>query len=149
MDNIIQEFMEEGINKLRDRVLKIVKNGDGLSEIVSEIKKETDALGRGICVEIIEALDTSIRKDWLRKKNWNVERRNEKKTIITKLGEIKYTRTYYRSKDGKHYRHLVDEVLRVGVHERIDEEVYADLAETGSDLSYRKSGKVACEVEKG
>lgn len=147
MNNIIQEFMEEGINKLRDKILKIAKNGDGLSEIVSEIKKETDALGRGICVEMIEALDTSIRKDSLRKKDWNVERRNEKKTIITKLGEISYKRTYYCTKDGKKYRHLVDEILGVGVHERIDEEVYAELAEMGSDLSYKKSGKVACEVE--
>lgn len=147
MNNIIQEFMEEGINKLTERVLKIVRNGNGLSEIVSEIKKETDALGRVICVEIIEALDKSIRNDSLRKKDWNIERRNEKKTIITKLGEVSYKRTYYCTKDGKRYRHLVDEILGVGVHERIDKEVYADLVETGADLSYRKSGKAACEVE--
>lgn len=147
MNNIIQEFVEEGINNLRNRVLKIMKDGNGLSEVVTEIKKETDALGRGICVEIIEALDISVKNDSVRKKDWYVERNNEEKTIITKLGDVKYKRTYYCSKDRKRYRHLVDEILGIGAHERIDEEVYAELAEVGSDLSYRKSGKAACEVE--
>lgn len=147
MDNIIQLFVEEGINNLRNKILKIVKNGKGLSAVITEIKKETDALGRGICTEIIQAMDESILKDTGRKKDWYIERRNEEKTIITKLGEITYTRTYYRSKQGKKYRHLVDEILGVGVHTRIDEEVYADLAEVGSELSYRKSGRLANEVE--
>ena len=147
MNNIIQHFAEVCIRKLQEKVLEIIKNGEGLSEVVAEIKKETDALGRGICVEIIEALDEAIRKDSGRKKDWHVERREDEKTIITKLGEITYRRTYYCSKDKKRYRHLVDEILGVGIHERIDEEVYAELAEAGAEMSYRKSGKMACELE--
>ncbi|MGI6778458.1 MAG: ISLre2 family transposase [Acetivibrionales bacterium] len=147
MNNIIQHFAEVCIRKLQEKVLEIIKNGEGLSEVVAEIKKETDALGRGICVEMIEALDEAIRKDSGRKKDWHVERREDEKTIITKLGEITYRRTYYCSKDKKRYRHLVDEILGVGIHERIDEEVYAELAEAGAEMSYRKSGKMACELE--
>ena len=147
MDNIIQLFAEEGIKKLQKDILDCVKNGDGLSAIVAEVKKVTDELGRGLCVQIIEALDESIIKDSKRKKDWYVERKADEKRIITKLGEIEYQRTYYRSKDGKRYRHLVDEILDVGVHERIDLEVYAELAEIASDLSYRKTGKNACEVQ--
>lgn len=147
MYDIIQHFAEIGIKKIEEKVLAIVKNGEGLSEVIAEIKKETDALGRGICVEIIEALDVSIKKDSGRKKDWYVERSEEEKTIITKLGAITYKRTYYCSKDRKKYRHLVDEILGVGAHERIDEEVYADIAEAGAELSYRKSGKLACEAE--
>jgi hypothetical protein len=147
MNDIIQHFLEIGIKNLQEKVLGIVRNGEGLSEIITEIKKETDALGRGICVEIIEALDASIKKDSGRKKDWHVERGKEEKTIITKLGAITYKRTYYCSKDKKKYRHLVDEILGIEAHTRIDEEVHADIAEAGAELSYRKSSKLACETE--
>lgn len=146
MNNIIQLFAEEGIKKLQEKVLCLVKDGHGLPSMVSEIKKETDALGRALCIEIIEALDTALVKDSSRKKNWYVERKNEEKSVITKLGQITYQRTYFSSKKGKKYRHLVDEILGVGVHERIDQEVYAELAEVASDLSYRKTGKNVSEV---
>lgn len=146
MNNIIQLFAEEGIKNLQEKVLSIIKSGQGLSSVVAEIKKETDALGRALCVEIIEALDNSIVKDPKRKKNWHIERKDEEKTIITKLGELKYKRTYFSSTKGKGYRHLVDEILDIGVHERIDQEVYAELAEVASDLSYRKTGKSVSEA---
>lgn len=146
MNNIIQLFVEEGIKKLQKNVLAHIKNGDGLSAVVEEIKRQTDELGRGLCVEVIEALDQSIAKDSRRKKDWYVERKGEKKTIITKLGEITYRRTYYCAKKGKQYRHLVDDLLNIEVHERIDQEVYAELAEVAADLSYRKAGKIACET---
>ncbi len=146
MNNIIQLFAEEGIKKLQQKVLSLVKEGQGLSSMVSEIKKETDALGRALCIEVIEALDMALIKDSSRKKKWYVERRNEEKSIITRLGEITYRRTYFSSKKGKVYRHLVDEILDIGVHERIDQEVYAELAEVASDLSYRKTGKNVNEV---
>lgn len=147
MNQIIQPFMEKGIKNLTGKVLKLIKDGNGLSEIVSEVKKGTDKLGRGICVEVIESLDDSIRNDPGRKRDWNVERRKEESTIITKLGAISYNRTYYKSKNGKSYRHLVDEILGVDAHTRIDDEIYAELAESASNLSYRKAGKNVGEVE--
>lgn len=146
MNNIIQLFTEEGIKNLHEKVLSLFKDGSGLSSMVSEIKKETDALGRALCIEIIEALDEALVKDPSRKKKWYVERRDDEKSILTKLGEIKYNRTYFSSKKGRVYRHLVDEILGIGVHERIDQEVYAELAEVASDLSYRKTGKNVSEV---
>lgn len=147
MNEIIQHFVEEGINNLKHSIVKMLNNGQGLSEIVTAIRKETDAFGRGICTEIIEALDASIKNDSSRKKNWYVERSGDEKTIITKLGAITYKRTYYQSTDKKRHRHLVDEILGVGVHERIDDEVHAELAEAGAQMSYRKSGEIVCNVE--
>lgn len=86
MNNIIQSFMEKGINSLQEKTLSLVRSRSGLSEIVTEIKKETDELGRRIYIEITEALDSSILKDRGRKKEWYVQRRHDEKTIITKLG---------------------------------------------------------------
>ncbi len=147
MDNIIQHFIKEGIKNLQDKILKLLKEGEGLTAIVAEIKKETDALGRGICVEIIESLDSSIKQDPKRKKDWYVERTNDEKSVITKLGQITYHRTYYKSKDGKKCRHLVDEILGISPHERIDREVRAELVEGACNLSYRKTGANTCDVE--
>lgn len=146
MNNIIHLFAEEGIKKLQEKILFLVKEGKGLSAMVSEIKKETDALGRALCIEVIEAMDMALVKDSSRKKKWYVERKNDEKSIITKLGEITFRRTYFSSKQGEKYRHLVDEILDIGIHERIDQEVYAELVEVASDLSYRKTGKNVSEV---
>ena len=147
MNEIIQCFMEKRIKNLTGKVLKLIKSGKGLSEIVTEVKSATDELGREICVELIKSLDESIRNDASRKKDWSVERKNDEHTLITLLGEIKYKRTYYKSKHKKGYRHLVDEILDISVHTRIDDEVYAALAEACADLSYRKAGKNVGEVD--
>jgi len=147
MKRIIQQFCEEGIKNLQEKVIQLIHTGGGLSEAVSEIKKETDALGRSICVEIIEAMDAAIVKDAKRKKDWYVERKNEEKRVITRLGEISYERTYYRSRDGKGYRHLVDEILGIDAHTRMDDEMHAELAEMASNLSYRNAGRSVGEVE--
>lgn len=147
MNKIIQLFLEKSIKEIQENVLVCVKNGEGLSAIVNEVKKQTDNLGRQICVKIIESMDMEIMNDPKRKKDWHIERKNDIKSIITKLGEINYKRTYYCSKNKKSYKYLVDEIMDISVHERIDKEVRAELTETASDLSYRKSGKILSEAE--
>lgn len=144
---IIQLFMEEGIRNFQEDILKMVKNGDGLESVITKVKEQTDALGREICKQVFEALDESIYQDAKRKKDWYVERKCEPKKIITKLGEIEYRRTYYQSRKGKAYRHLVDELLGVEVHERIDRDVRAKLVEKAAIVSYEKAGEQACDIK--
>ncbi|MGI6586878.1 MAG: UPF0236 family transposase-like protein [Lutisporaceae bacterium] len=71
----------------------------------------------------------------------------ESKKIITHLGEIEYKRSYYRSRKGKGYRHLLDELLGIDVHERIDQGVRADMTEHAANVSYQKAGELACDVK--
>ena len=144
---IIQLLTEEGIRNLQESILALVIKGDGFADVVAKVKEQTDALGREICKQIFESLDESIYQDPKRKKDWYVERKAESKKIITHLGEIEYKRSYYRSRKGKGYRHLLDELLGIDVHERIDQGVRADMTEHAANISYQKAGELACDVK--
>lgn len=144
---IIQLLTEEGIRNLQESILALVIKGDGFADVVAKVKEQTDALGREICKQIFESLDESIYQDPKRKKDWYVERKAESKKIITHLGEIEYKRSYYRSRKGKGYRHLLDELLGIDVHERIDQGVRADMTEHAANVSYQKAGELACDVK--
>lgn len=144
---IIQLFTEEGIKNFQEDVLKMVKNGDGFESVVSKVKEQTDALGREICKQVFKALDESIYQDEKRKKDWYIERKSESKKIITQLGEIEYNRRYYKSRKGKGYRHLLDELLGIEAHERIDKRVRAELVEQAAIVSYEKAGEQACDIK--
>lgn len=144
---IIQLLTEEGIRNLQESILELVVKGDGFTDVVSKVKEQTDALGREICRQVFESLDGSIYKDTKRKKDWNIERKADPKKIITRLGEIEYCRNYYCSRNGKGYRHLLDELLGIGVHERIDQGVRADLTEYAANISYQKAGELACDIK--
>lgn len=147
MEQIIQEMIIKSINEVTKRVVKILKDGEDFVDLVENIKEVTDKLGREICQTILESVDESIKKNSSRKKYWHVERRADKKTILTKLGEIEYYRTYYCSKKGDKYRYLTDDIFGIVSHEKIDKGLEAKVIELASEISYSKSGKEACKVE--
>jgi transposase len=90
-----------------------------ITALVAEVKEATDRLGINIVKNVLENLDETIKKDEKRKKEWIVERKN-KKSIVTMLGMIEYKRTYYKSKKTGEYRYLLDEIVGISKHEKVD-----------------------------
>ena len=82
MENIIQEFLK-----------KVTENNGDLSlNILSEnIKKGTHEFGLNILKYLIEKLDEDIRNSKERKRNWYIERYDER-IIYTSLGKLTFTR---------------------------------------------------------
>lgn len=60
------------------------------------------------------------------------------------LGEIEYARTYYKSKKNGEYRYLLDEIIGISKHEKVDKEVKIKLVENAINMSYEESSKVTC-----
>lgn len=147
MEQIIQEMIIKSISEITKRITKIVNSGEDFVELVENVKEVTDKLGREICQTVLESVDESIKKSPGRKRFWHVERSSDKKTILTKLGEITYFRTYYCSKKGNKYSYITDDIFGIESHERIDKGLEAKVIELASDMSYSKSGKEACEIE--
>lgn len=91
---------------------------------------------------LIESLDEEIRASKSRKKKWYIER-YDTRTILTPLGKLTFTRTYYKNKHvRKKYSYLLDEALGINKYQRMDVSIEAKLLEFANELSYEKSGKM-------
>ena len=142
--NIIQDFMENGIKNLFELLGKELKNKGDFSKFVLELKKQLDSLGIEICKTALAAADEAIRIEPNGKNQWVVERR-DKKTLLTTFGEIKYERTYYKSKKDNEYKYLSDEFLGIDCHDRMDLSLKAQLVKEAVDVAYDKSAKKTIE----
>ncbi len=153
MDTIIYEVVEKIIYDyeeiVKDLIENVVKGHGDISESIRNLAKSLDEAGVELVKGMLETVDDIVRKSKNRNKmGYNIERRNEKKTLITIFSDVNYTRTYYRNKKDGSYAYLSDEALGIEPYNRMDLSFKAKLVENSLDLSYRKSGERASESTK-
>ncbi len=141
METIIQQFTSDVITLIENLGEKLLNGSMQLSDFARDMKKLTDKMGRNLVKETLEQVDEELRESSIRKKEWYIEHRNSTKSIITVLGEVVYSRTYFVSKLSKEYKYLVDELFNITPHERLDQGVKIEIVEHATNLSYRKSGQ--------
>ncbi|WP_339364153.1 ISLre2 family transposase, partial [Vallitalea maricola] len=112
-----------------------------LDQLVVEIRKMTDQLGRELINEHIKNLDYEIFKMPERKKSWVPVRISEKNSLMTIMGTLNYERRYYKHKITGKYTHLVDDILGLTPRQRISSELEEKLLENAADTSYERSGQ--------
>lgn len=93
----------------------------------------------------MEEIGKRVKEDINRKRDWVVKNKDNIKSLGTIFGEVKYKRTYYQNKRTREYRYLLDEILGIKPHDKIDTSLKAKLVEEAIDLPYRKTGKIASE----
>ena len=144
MDTIIQHFYEKITSELEKEVKNIFINGNGdISQVINNLEDSLNELGCNIIKDFIEKCDLEIKQSKERKKQWVVQQRDMKKTLITTFGEVKYSRVYYKSKANKGFTYLVDDILGIERYQRIDDGLSAKIVELSSDHSYQKSADLA------
>lgn len=124
-----------------------VTNFDNLSSfdfnsIVERTYENSKRFALDILKYLIESLDEEIRVSKSRKKKWYIER-YDTRTILTPLGKLTFTRTYYKNKYvRKKYSYILDEVLGINKYQRMDVSIEAKLLEFANELSYENAGKM-------
>lgn len=108
-------------------------------DLVQEIHEFASKLGCSTAERILQIVDEEIYNHSNRKNNWYVVRKNDKRTISTIMGEVTYTRTYYRNKKDNAYAYLCDEWLGIPKHERTDLTLKAAILRKAADMSYQKT----------
>ncbi|MFO7888594.1 MAG: ISLre2 family transposase [Eubacteriales bacterium] len=148
MYNSILKFNEIG----REKIEKIIKNfvmdeDKSLGDLVMELEKPLQELQRDIIKEVIEEIDKAYRENKSKRKKYNIERRNEKNSVLTTCGSVKYERTYFENiKTGEHV-FLADKAVGITKNMRKSEDVSMEILENAADMSYRLSGKKATKTE--
>jgi hypothetical protein len=117
-----------------------------LDEMVSITRENTDDLGLKIIKEFIETLDLMYKKGASRKTEWVVQSNDMEKRIKTEMGYLEYKRTYYKSKNYKDFAYLVDDLLDIEPHQKLDKGLQDKIIETATDISYHKTG-LSCSRE--
>ena len=94
----------------------------------------------GLLSAYYEKLDREILEDKAerRKEGLSVERHGDKRTILTTLGEVEYSRTYYRTKE-QEYCYPVDAIAGVESRQRLAAGVNEELVKNACAMSYGKS----------
>lgn len=138
----LQHFNEFGAKKIEKVIKSFIEERKDIADLVYGIQGNLYELGRNIITEVLEDMDECLRKDRLRVKEWEIVRR-EATTILTTFGNVKYNRTYYKSKKNKEYKHLVDEIAGLEPHDRVSTDVVITTIEEAIESSYKKAGRKA------
>lgn len=137
MINSIQHFQEQGVEKLTEIFSNYTDDLTKFAEMVYGVTKEVTKLGLSLIEEELESYDELLRKGWY------IECRDETK-LLTSLGEICYSRTYFLNKEIGEYCYLLDRLMGLESHVRISEDAEARMLEEAVESSYRKGGINAC-----
>ena len=143
MYNSIQHFNELGVKKIEERIKKFISESKDIADLILGVNQDLMQLGRDIVTEVLEDMDEYLRKDGVRKKDWEIVRK-DKSSLITTFGQIRYNRTYFKPKDGGKRKYLVDEIVGIKPHERMTADVVINTLDEATESSYRKAGEKAC-----
>lgn len=143
----IQHFIEKDIKEIEKLVGKVIEGKKDADDLSETIRKRVLNLGTDLLGEIYEHIDDEIRKSIVRKKHWNIERREEKKTILDIMGKVEFKRTGYCAKGTNEYVYLLDQVLGYDSGQKITLGVAAKALEEAIESSYSKGGKKASITE--
>ncbi len=95
---------------------------------------------------IINEINEFVKESPERAKNYHVQRNNDKRTLITRFGELKFERTYYKDIINNSYVYILDELLGIEKYERVEANLKGDILDKVVDVSYEKAAKLSTPV---
>ena len=140
MYNSIQQFNEFGFKKIAKTIETFLAEKKDISDLAIGLEESLYELGRNILEEVLEEMDEGIFESKERKKRYEAVRKNDKNSLLTRFGTIRYRRRYYKSKESEKYTHLVDERVGIQPHDRVSADVVIKALDEATQSSYSKAG---------
>lgn len=137
---IIQQIVEE----LQELELKSIKKGikeRNLGDLNVSFRDGLLEIGCKILKEIYEKIDEELFIKNKEKHLYEVVKK-DRKTLVTSLGEVRFTRRFYRDKAGKS-KYLFDKYLKIRKSARYTIDAEAKAMEEVIETSYRRGGENA------
>ena len=137
--NSISRIATEFINNL----VEIISEGE---RSFAELEKLALDESKKIAAKVISAYAESVNlaiaadKKARRETGYSVQRQGDERRLQTLVGEVVYSRTYYKKVSGG-YEYLADTALGVERCDRVSEGLSLALATAAKDMSYEKSSR--------
>ena len=146
MYNSIIDFIENDTTKIKKILEKYLFAGNTLrfEEDLMRVMIEFD---RKIYQECLKEIEENIRQSEFRKKNYYVEHKADRRTLLTTFGNLEIERAYYKPKNGGKSVYLLDKYVGLAPHDKVSLAVKTKFVEEAVETSYQKGGEKACMTE--
>lgn len=139
------ETLVKGLNEAEE---KFFENPKDFYSLETSVKSTTEAFAAEYLGMVISSINRQIYKDGWRQGKYTVQR-NDRRMLITSVGDVTFESTYYRSaENGGEYHYLTEEILGITGHERFSEAAEAAILEEALKTSYEEAAKVIPSKQK-
>jgi hypothetical protein len=146
MNNIIQLVAQKVKREIEENLIKVIEGSTDLDHIVDSVGEMVNGIGLDTISAIIGELNNIIKDSPERKGKYHVHKRNAKRSLITRFGELEFERTYFKNVKENSYVHILDEILGIEKYERIEANLKGSILEKSADFSYQTSAKLSTPV---
>lgn len=136
----IVTLLEELVNSLNEAEEKFYNNPKDFHSLETTVKTTTEAFSAAFLSNVLSSMNEKIYNDGWRKSKYTVQR-NDKRTVISSVGDITFDSTYYRNIQDGTYHYLVEEIIGLDSHERFTEEAEAVLLTEALKTSYSEAAR--------
>lgn len=126
---------------------KFFTNSKDFYTLETTVKSTTEAFSAAFLSNVLSSMNQKIYDDGFRKKNYTVQR-NDKRTIISSVGDLTFNSTYYRKMADGSYHYLTEEIIGLEIHERFTEQAEAMILTEALKTSYSEAAKVLPSKQK-
>lgn len=133
---LIKELVEEVLDA-EDKFFDDIRNFPEYEEAVNQASQKFASRFLG---SSLTAADEMIRQSGIRKKDYNIQRRDDR-SLISTVGDISFTHTLFRNKQTGEYKYLLDELLKLPEHERLTTMAEAKILNEAEVYSYQHAAE--------
>ena len=136
----IVTLLEELVNSLIAAEEKFLNNPKDFHSLETSVKTATEAFSAAFLSNTLSSMNDKIYNDGWRKNKYTIQR-NDKRTVISSVGDITFDSTYYRNIEDGTYHYLVEEIIGLDSHERFTEEAEVALLTEALKTSYSEAAR--------
>ena len=118
MYNSIIDFIENDTTKIKKILEKYLFTGNTL-RFEEDLMHVMIEFGRKIYQECLKEIEENIRQSEVRKKNYYVEHKADRRTLLTTFGNLEIERAYYKPKNGGKSVYLLDKYIGLAPHDKV------------------------------
>ena len=118
MYNSIIDFIENDTTKIKKILEKYLFAGNTL-RFEEDLMHVMIEFGRKIYQECLKEIEENIRQSEFRKKNYYVEHKADRRTLLTTFGNLQIERAYYKPKNGGKSVYLLDKYVGLAPHNKV------------------------------
>jgi len=133
---LIEELVKE-ILVAEEKFFDDIRNFPEYEEAVNQASRKFACQFLGAS---LTAADEMIRQSGVRKKDYNIQRKDNR-SLISTVGDISFIHTLYQNKGTGEYKYLLDELLKLPEHERLTTMAEAKILNEAEVYSYQHAAE--------
>lgn len=138
--NIIS-LLEGLVNSLVEAEEKFFMNPMDFRSLEMSAKASTEAFAAGFLGEVLSSANKHISESEWRKRRYNIAR-NDKRTVISSVGDVTFDCTYFKNMQTGSYSYLLEKLIGLSKNERFTEEAEVALLTEALKTSYQEATRV-------